>query len=312
MVLLAFQMTREQILFGGRKNVESRYRNVREREPDKTLFTDASNEGWGAVLGISSTGGRWLECEKALHINALELRAILFGLKSLCSQFRNVHIRLRADNTTAVAYINNMGGIKSVDCDRCAREIWLWCFDRDIWISAEHLPGSENVLADRESRVFHDETEWMLSSLVFEKLTQLLGKVDIDLFASRLNKQCEKYISWKPDPYAHFVNAFDCCWGNLNFYAFSPFSLISRVLAKILKDEAAGIVVVPLWTTQLWFPRLLKMIAAKPVVLPLNVLSLPYREGFHPLHKKLRLMACRVSGNLSDVRDYRKTLPTCS
>ena len=45
-----------------------------------------------------------------------------------------------------------MGGIKSRDCDEITFEIWNWCLDRKIFISAEHLPGLLNTTADRLSR----------------------------------------------------------------------------------------------------------------------------------------------------------------
>ena len=38
------------------------------------LFTDASNEGWGAHLDQNSTKGLWSDREKRLHINVLELK----------------------------------------------------------------------------------------------------------------------------------------------------------------------------------------------------------------------------------------------
>ena len=38
---------------------------------------------------------------------------------------------------------------------------------------------------------------------------------------------------------------------------FPPFGLILRVLQKIEHDEAECVLVVPLWTTQAWFPKLL-------------------------------------------------------
>lgn len=62
-----------------------------------------------------------------------------------------------------------------------------WCIERNIWISAKHLPGSENTVADRESRIFHDDTEWKLDVKIFNQFQEWLGHSDIDLFASRLN-----------------------------------------------------------------------------------------------------------------------------
>ena len=43
------------------------------------LFTDASNEGWGAHLGDYMAKGVWLESEGALPINLLELKAVLLA-----------------------------------------------------------------------------------------------------------------------------------------------------------------------------------------------------------------------------------------
>ena len=40
----------------------------------------------------------------------LELKAALFGLKAFCSHMDNIYIKLELDNTSAIAYINNMGG----------------------------------------------------------------------------------------------------------------------------------------------------------------------------------------------------------
>ena len=293
-------------------NIDSTFRKINREEPSVIMSTDASSEGWGAVLGEVSTGGRWLTWEKDLHINVFELKAILFGLKSLCSKLFDAHIRVKCDNTTAVAYVNNMGGMKSVPSNECAKEIWQWCIDRRNWISSEHLPGVDNVLADKESRVFHDNTEWMLDMDVFDQITEVLGCPDIDLFASRLNKKCPQFVSWKPDPDAYFVDAFTQSWRNLNFYAFPPFSLVNKMLGKIAVDQAEGLIVVPLWTSQPWFPRLLRLLIRDPIVLPLNILSLSYKEATHPLHKKLRLIACLVSGSRSKTEAYLMKLPNSS
>ena len=74
-----------------------------------TLYTDASNQGWGATLNGLTTGGRWSASEATHHINYLELKAIFLGLQALCKKVTNDHIKVTTDNTTAVAYIRNMG-----------------------------------------------------------------------------------------------------------------------------------------------------------------------------------------------------------
>ena len=168
-------------------NITSSFMPITQDKPDFVLTTDASKIGWGAVCGDNKTGGRWDLDEQQYHINSLESKAVLLGLKSLCSETQNKHIRIQSDNTTKVAYLNAMGGIKSLNCNEMAVQIWEWCSLRNIWISASHIPGSKNVEADKESRKINDSTEWSLSMTVYNRLAQLWGPFQVDLFASRLN-----------------------------------------------------------------------------------------------------------------------------
>lgn len=93
----------------------------------------------GATNGSIHIGGRRKKHEKLQFsgnsINYLELLAAYFALKSFCKAENNIHVRLRIDNTTSVAYINNMGGIKSVACDNLAKELWSWCINRHMGVS---------------------------------------------------------------------------------------------------------------------------------------------------------------------------------
>ena len=74
------------------------------------LFTDASNEGWGAHLDQNSTKGLWSEREKRLHINVLELKAVSLALRDFKDQCQNQTVLVATDNSTVVAYINKQGG----------------------------------------------------------------------------------------------------------------------------------------------------------------------------------------------------------
>lgn len=220
-------------------------------------------------------------------------------------------MRILIDNTTAVTYINNMGGTHSLECNQLARTIWLWCLERDIWISAAHLPGKCNSAVDKASRVFHDQTEWKLDSNIYESITQGFGVPTIDLFASRLNFQTKPYIAWHPDPGAFPIDAFSVEWRKYYFYAFSPFNLIHRVVQKVEADQASRILIVPQWTTQPWFPNLLHLLVQEPLVLPRGkkILQLLYNPDLiHPLHQKLTLMACKLSGCHYKVKDFQSKL----
>ena len=77
------------------------------------LFTDASNEGWGAHLGDSIARGIWSPIESRLHINFLELKVVLLALKKFEHLCRDKIVLVATDNTTVVSYINKQGGMKS-------------------------------------------------------------------------------------------------------------------------------------------------------------------------------------------------------
>ena len=196
------------------------------------LQTDASGIGWGATNLETHTGGKWSMSESLTandnDINYLELLAAFYGLQSFCANKSNIHVRLKIDNTTAVAYINHMGGSKSFRCNFLVKQMWEWCITRNIWISAAHIPGRDNTIADQQSRKFNDQTEWMLNKQVFKEIVSRFGTPDADLFASRLNTQLPTYVSWRPDPGAVATDAFSLDWGPIFFYAFPPFCQIGH------------------------------------------------------------------------------------
>ena len=113
----------------------------------------------GAVCGERKTGGRWTPTEAQSHINILELLAAFFALKCFCKNMQNIHVQLQIDNTTAVTYINNMGGSKSTELNQLAFSVWEWCTTRHIWVSAVHIAGILNARADEKSREFCDKHE---------------------------------------------------------------------------------------------------------------------------------------------------------
>ncbi|XP_074624357.1 uncharacterized protein LOC141882292 [Acropora palmata] len=271
-------------------NILTASKPISHGNPDLTLTTDASNVGWGAVCGDTSKGGFWSPEEQRYHINFLELKAVLLDLKSLCGVFSEKHILVQSDNTTTVAYLNAMGGIKSIPCNEMATMKWDWCLKHNIWLSATHIPGSKNIQADKESRVLKESTEWSLSQENFNAIQERWGKCDIDLFASRLNFKVPQYVSWRPDPGAQFINALLMNWKPHYFYAFPPFSLLATCLQEIEQDQSTGILIVPMWTTQPWFTLLLNLLTDNPLVLPQedSLLFLPHSNAVHPFSRQLQ------------------------
>ena len=147
-----------------------------------------------------------------------------------------------------------MGSIQFEHLHNITKEIWQWCERRRIIVFASYINTKDNYEADQLSRMKFQDTEWELNEDAFSQITHYFGYPEIDLFASRSNAKCPRYITWKNDPDAYAVDAFTISWKNKLFYAFPPFSLITKTMQKIINDKANGIVVVPYWPTQPWFP----------------------------------------------------------
>ena len=182
----------------------------------------------GPGRGFQRTEGFWKSEEKDWHINAKELKAGLMGIKTFTREVREAHIALNMDNMTAIAQINK----KFSPTSRCllglTREIWEFCMERENTVTAVYLPGKQNHLADSLSRDWQDSSDWKLDETFFQRDLEMMGPLEVDLFASRTNAQMEKYVSWKQDPEAKAVDSFQMSWKTVKGYAFPPFCLIGR------------------------------------------------------------------------------------
>lgn len=271
---------------------------IRRQEFVREIFSDASLTGWGAYCNQMSAHGFWGVVEREHHINYLELLAAHLALKSFADDLKDCGVLLRINNSVAISYINRMGGIKFPLLNKVTKQIWQWCEERGLWIFASYIPSSDNVEADKASRRTNIDTEWELSYEAFRVIVERFGYPDVDLFASRVNKKCARFMSWHRDPEAMGVDAFTINWKYEYFYAFPPFNLMLRVLNQISTDQACGIVVAPFWTAQPWFPLWKELLIGHPVIFEPNedMLLSPCRRVHHPLARNLRLMAGKLSG----------------
>ena len=281
-------------------NIGNASKPISRENPKHEINTDASLQGWGAFHNNTCTGGTWSASEKQSSINFLEMKAILFALKVFAKDYHNTHIKILSDNTTAVCVLNNMGTSHSQMCNEMCKEILEWCINRKIWLTLAYIPSKDNTEADIASRKQGNiSSEWQLWPTFLKGcIDQLKFYPNIDLFATRINKQFPCFVSFKPDPEAFAIDAFTIDWSTYTFYAFPPFSIISRVLRKIQDDNAMGLCVFPNRPTQPWFPRAMRMMVKSSIIIKAsqNSLFLPTKpEEKHPLFKKLQLIVCLLS-----------------
>ena len=217
------------------------------------LFTDASNEGWGAHLDQNSTKGLWSDREKRLHINVLELKAVSLALRNFKDQCQNQTVLVATDNSTVVAYINKQGGTHSAEMCALLWKIMTWCHHYHITLKARHIPGCLNVMADLSRSNQVQSTEWSLHPQVFKQICQKWFTPHVDLFATHLNHKLPLYVSPVPDPKAWDIDALNINWTSLTAYAYPLTALLHRVIQKIRQCYCLIIVVAPGWPGMPWF-----------------------------------------------------------
>ena len=116
------------------------------------VFTDASKKGWGAHLNDLVLSGLWSNKESQLHINVLELKAVLLALKGLQEHLQGQKVLICSDNSTVVSYLSKEGGTHSIEMCALIWRILAFTNSRRIQIRARHVPGCLNVTADSLSR----------------------------------------------------------------------------------------------------------------------------------------------------------------
>ena len=300
---LSWWMVRDHLLVGVRFGTPA---------PDLHLYSDASSSGWGAHLLDQNVSGVWSAQEKLLHINLLEMKALFLALQAFQEDVAGHHVTAMCDNSTIVAYVNKQGGTVSRPLCLLTSRLLRWTESFNVHLEARYLPGESNVLADvlsRRGQVVG--TEWSLHPQVARALLRAWGNPSIDLFATCLNAKLPLYCSLVPDPLAVFEDAFRHPWDDLDLYAFPPFALVGRVIARVQQSSRVTMTLVaPLWPEKEWFADLLLLLTQPPLVLPCwdRLLRQPHCNLFHQGAHALNLHAWRLSSDTTESRAFREGL----
>ena len=170
------------------------WRGSRSGVPSARLVVRRIGRGLG---GASSRRGsfRPLGSRGVFSINARELLAIERALHCFAPQIRNSSVAIFADNSTAIAYLWNHGGTRSLLLNSIAQRILRWSETLPVQLTPQFIMGRHNVLADSLSRPNQGlGSEWTLKTEVFQEL-RTRWPVSIDLFATSFNHQCSQYFS---------------------------------------------------------------------------------------------------------------------
>ena len=120
--------------------------------PDVTTTSDASTEGWEATFESRTIAGRRKPEHENRHINWLEMEAVRITLQRNAVRWRGKVLRFLVDNSTTVAYVNKQGGTRSDEMNDLTRQVMNLAVKNRITVTAFHLAGERNVVADLLSR----------------------------------------------------------------------------------------------------------------------------------------------------------------
>ena len=235
--------------------------------PTQDLYTDASKAGWGAQLHAHQARGVWSASERLLHINHLEMLAVLRACQAFSPHVTHTVTRAHIDNTTVVAYINKEGGTRSWPLTLLARQVLKWCDRQEVVLHAVHIQGFLNVQADALSRAgTAQSSEWALAQSEFKRICRQLGVPQFDLMATETNRVTEQFISPYPHPDAWAVDVFRTAWPTQALlYAFPPPSLVNRFIETARANRGTScILVASMSPLRVFHPELLEMAQAPP------------------------------------------------
>ena len=229
------------------------------REASATLlFTDASDDGWGAHCDDVDAFGMFEPALCAPHTSSTyrELLAVLYALRTPCLSDRlsGNRVTFTLDSLASVYNLNKGGGPVEA-LSGLVKLIWIECLRLNIDATADWMSRVHNERADRLSR-YIDHADWRLHPDVFRAIDSKWGPFTIDRFAGAANAQCKRFNSRYFDPAAEAVDAFRQDWSRDNNFVNPDFNDIDRVLAHARKCRAQITLVFPEWPAKPWFVSL--------------------------------------------------------
>ena len=142
------------------------------------LFTDTSNEGWGAHLEQACTKGLVRQGKKATH-KCSRAEGSFSGpskVQGPVSKPNSVSCYGQLNSSS----LHKQGGTHSAEMCALLWKIMTWCHHYQITLKARHVPGCLNVMADQS-------TEWSLHPQVFKQIGHKWFTSHVDLFATKFH-----------------------------------------------------------------------------------------------------------------------------
>ncbi len=211
-----------------------------------------------------------------LHINFKELRAVHQALRFWLPDLRGQRVLLFVDNMT-VMHLLRSGSSRSPLLMAELRQVWALLRQERIELKAVHIATGLNP-ADQPSRRWHRD-EWTFREGCRRRLRDLVRTpFSLDPFAAaRASPMAPSSCVLRTEGQGTAVDGFSVSWKQQSLFLNPPWSHMAQVLLKLHEDRARGVLIIPLWPSQAWWPLVLRL-RARWVRLP------PPRDCVLPLH----------------------------
>jgi len=232
------------------------------------MLTDtAQSVGWGAYLPETGNVAHSSHSasKKRQPIHLLEMQAILHSLSSFTHLLHGHQVECCMDNKTALACLVN-GGSSCPMMTLMAKQIYtlLDSISASLY-KAVWVKGSLNVKANAASR-WVNHNDWTVHPHHIHRMWLELGLWTIDRFADHINHQVARFNSLFLVSGTEAQDTFSVTWGDEVNLLVLLFYLILCVLQHLVESQALGLIVIPRWEAQPWWPVLL-CVTTKTIVL---------------------------------------------
>jgi len=241
---------RVELHWWSKVGIETRRRWREDRRPQTRIETDASMSGWGAFCSTLDevAHGQWTTRR---HINTLELDAVRRAIQRWGSRLRGTELHIWTDNMTTFHYLRKQGGSRK-GLNYLMGMIVELAETHDLRIRPHFVPGDENIIADRLSRLTGINRA-RLPVADFRKLQRRWGPFSVDLFADSRSACLPRALRFDRGE-----DALADEWPAGVAYAFPPPRLIPRFLQRVQRDRRCVVLVTPVWPTAIWWTEVSK------------------------------------------------------
>lgn len=286
-------------------------RPVKPLLPDLLIQSDVSGSRWGAVCNRIETRGTWSLHESSLHINCLELLAATYAIKAFTKSLSNAHVLIQMDNTSAIAYVNKMGGSQA-GCVRqtCSFPMGVVPREEDHSSSGAHSRSTEchsRCRVSSKTRCSGLEARFRSVQGSESQFRSLYCRP----FCQQEQHTVGEILQLSARSLSRAVRCPGSALEGRECLCLPPFQLDQQMSEEDKPRRSNFVDHMPSVASAGMVPHLLQLLTDNPVLLPAhNDLLLDPLGNRHPMivNNSLPLAGWRLSGNTSLQRAYRKKL----